>query len=221
MLHLYHLPVCPFSRKVRLALRELDLAAELEEVEPWKREPEFLALNPAAEVPVLMDDRQVVADSQAICEYLEEVHRDRTLFGNNTAQRTETRRLVFWFDTKFNREVTELLWREKLLSRLKRSGTPSSEAVRAGSANIRHHLAYIGFLFENRRWLAGDDLTLADLTAAAHLSVLDYLGDVPWGENEAAKTWYAKIKSRPSFRPLLMDRVVGFKPPVHYDDLDF
>ncbi len=221
MLRLFHLPVCPFSRKVRLALRELVLAAELEEVEPWKREPAFLALNPAAEVPVLQHDSRVIVDSQAICEYLDEVFEERTLIGRNATERAETRRLVFWFDSKFNREVTDLLYREKLLSRLTRSGTPNSEAVRAGSANIRFHLAYIGHLFENRRWLAGDDLSLADLAAAAHLSVIDYLGDVPWNENEAARTWYAKIKSRPSFRPLLMDRIVGFKPPLHYDDLDF
>ncbi len=221
MLRLLHQPVCPYSRKVRLMLREMELVAELEEIEPWKRDPAFLAVNPAAEVPVLLDDDRAIVDSQVICEYIDETHQDRTLIGRTAPERAEIRRLVFWFDSKFDREVTDLLWREKLLARLKRSGTPSSEAVRAGSANIRHHLQYIGYLFETRRWLAGDDLSLADLTAAAHLSVIDYLGDVPWDENEAAKTWYAKIKSRPSFRPLLMDRIVGFKPPLHYDDLDF
>lgn len=221
MLRLYHQPLCPFSRKVRLVLREKNLAAELVEVEPWQRDPDFLRLNPAAEVPVLVDDELVVADSAAISDYLNETHDAPELLGRTAAQRNETRRLVGWFDVKFRRDVTDLLWGEKLLRRLKRNGTPNSEALRAGASNIRGHLSYIGYLYEDRRWLAGDDLSLADLAAAAHLSVLDYLGDVPWDASAGARDWYAKVKSRPSFRPLLMDRMVGLKPPVHYDDLDF
>ena len=221
MLRLYHQPLCPFSRKIRLVLREKNLVAELIEVAPWDREPEFLKLNPAAEVPVLVADETVVADSAAIADYLNETHPEPDVLGRSQAQRNEVRRLVGWFDVKFRREVTDLLWGEKLLRRLKRNGVPSSEALRAGAANIRGHLAYIGYLYEDRRWLAGDELSLADLAAAAHLSVLDYLGDVPWEASAGARDWYAKVKSRPCFRPLLMDRLTGLKPPVHYDDLDF
>jgi glutathione S-transferase len=221
MLRLYHQPLCPFSRKIRLVLREKNLVAELIEVAPWDREPELLKLNPAAEVPVLVADETVVADSAAIADYLNETHPEPDLLGRSQAQRNEVRRLVGWFDVKFRREVTDLLWGEKLLRRLKRNGVPSSEALRAGAANIRGHLAYIGYLYEDRRWLAGDELSLADLAAAAHLSALDYLGDVPWEASAGARDWYAKVKSRPSFRPLLMDRLTGLKPPVHYDDLDF
>lgn len=218
---LHHHPLDPFSRKVRLALAEKNLACELKEVEPWQREEAFLALNPAVEVPVLEDKGAVVADSNAITEYLEESYREAPLLGRSAAARAETRRLVGWFDVKFVREVTDLVWREKLLKRVKRSGVPNSEAVRAGLANVNIHLAYVAFLFERRTWLAGDHLSLADLAAAAQLSVMDYLGDVPWDRHPGARDWYAKIKSRPSFRPLLRDRLVGLKPPPHYDDLDF
>lgn len=221
MIRLYHQQLCPFSRKVRLVLRERNLVAELVEIAPWDRDPDFLKLNPAAEVPVLVDGETVVADSAAIADYLQEKHGEVDLLGQDQARRNEVRRLVGWFDVKFRREVTDLLWGEKLLRRLKRNGVPSSEALRAGAANIRGHLAYIGYLYEDRRWLAGDDISLADLAAAAHLSVLDYLGDVPWEASAGARDWYAKVKSRPSFRPLLMDRLTGLKPPVHYDDLDF
>lgn len=221
MIRLYHQPLCPFSRKIRLVLRERNLVAELLEVAPWDRDPDFLKLNPAAEVPVLVEGDTVVADSAAIADYLQERHGEIDLLGKSQAVRNEVRRLVGWFDVKFRREVTDLLWGEKLLRRLKRNGVPSSEALRAGAANIRGHLAYIGYLYEDRRWLAGDELSLADLAAAAHLSVLDYLGDVPWEASAGARDWYAKVKSRPSFRPLLMDRMTGLKPPVHYDDLDF
>ena len=221
MLRLHHHPLCPFSRKIRIALREKDLACELVEVEPWVRDDEFLYLNPACEVPVLTDGEMTICDSAAICDYLEEAYPERPLLGKTIAERNETRRLIGWFDVKFRREATDLLWGEKLLKRLKRQGTPNSEAVRAGIENIRGHLAYVEYLYEQRPWLAGDLITFADIAAASHFSVLDYLGDVPWQAFEGARTWYGKMKSRPSFRPLLMDRVVSMKPPPHYDDLDF
>ena len=129
--------------------------------------------------------------------------------------------MVHWFDGKFDREVTENLVGEKMMKRLLGQGAPNSKAVRAGHANIHHHLDYIGYLTERRIWLAGDSFSLADITAAAHLSAIDYLGDVPWKEHEEAKDWYARVKSRPSFRALLEDNVPGAPPQQHYADLDF
>jgi glutathione S-transferase len=221
MLRLHHVPLCPFCRKVRIALREKGLAAELVEVQPWTQPDELLRLNPASEAPVLIDGGLVVCDSQAITDHLEEAHPATGLLGEGQAQRNEARRLVAWFDTKFNREVTELLWREKLVKRWARRGFPRSEVVREGAQSIRFHLAYIDHLYQGRKWLAGDELSLADIAAAAHLSVLDYLGDVPWDTAPGARDWYAKMKSRPSLRPILMDRLIGLKPPPHYDDPDF
>jgi glutathione S-transferase len=221
MLRLHHFPLCPFSRKVRIVLHEKEELADLEAVEPWRHQPELAALNPAAEVPVLEDRGRVICDSWAICEYLDETRPEPALLGKSLMERAEIRRLVAWFDCKFTREVTDLVWREKLIKRIKGSATPDSNAVRSGLANIHAHLDYIGFLFDCRNWLAGDALSLADVAAAAQLSVLDYLGDVPWEGHPAAKLWYARIKSRPSFRPLLQDRLSGLRPAAHYDDLDF
>ena len=186
---LYHLPLCPYCRKVRIALREKGLAAELVEMAPWERGDEFFKINPALEVPVMEDRGLVVCDSQAIADYLEEAYPQTSLLGKGQAQRNETRRLAAWFDTKFAREVTDLLWREKLVKRWKRDGFPRSEALREGSKSIRGHLAYIEYLYQSRKRLAGDDLSMADIAAAAHLSVLDYLGDVPWGDAPGAKEW--------------------------------
>ena len=136
-------------------------------------------------------------------------------------QRAETRRLVSWFDGKFNREVTDNLVGEKLMKRLLNLGEPHGPSLRAGHANIHYHLDYIGFLTEKRKWLAGDEFSLADISAASHLSSIDYIGDVPWEEHQAAREWYAKVKSRPSFKPLLDDRIPGFSPAVHYENVDF
>jgi glutathione S-transferase len=221
MLRLHHYALCPFSRKVRIALLEKELGAELTPLEPWRQPDEIIALNPAAEVPVLEDKVGPIADSWAICEYLEETRPEPRLLGKSVLERAEVRRLVAWFDVKFMREVTDLVWGEKLLKRVRDGATPNSAAVRAGMSNIHAHLECIGFLFERRNWLAGDFLSLADIAAAAQLSVLDYLGDVPWEDHPEAKLWYARFKSRPSFRPLLQDRLVGLRPAVHYDDLDF
>lgn len=221
MLRVLHFPLFPFCRKVRVAVREKELPAELSLVEPWRSDDSLLALNPAGEVPVLQDGELAVADSAVICEYLEEVRPEPALIGKSVAERAETRRLVAWFDVKFVREVTDLVWREKLIKRIKLRETPDSHAVRAGLGNIHLHLEYIGYLFERRNWLAGEVLSLADIAAAAQLSVLDYMGDVPWDRHPGAKLWYSRIKSRPSFRPLLSDRLPALKPADHYDDLDF
>jgi len=221
MLQLLHFPLCPYSRKVRVAVREKELPAELTLVEPWRSGDSLLALNPAAEVPVLQDGELVIVDSAVICEYLDEVRPEPALIGKTPAERAETRRLVAWFDGKFVREVTDLIWREKLIKRIKDKETPDSRAVRVGLGNIDLHLAYIAYLFERRNWLAGETLSLADIAAAAQLSVLDYMGDVPWDRHPGAKLWYSRIKSRPSFRPLLADRLPALKPADHYDDLDF
>ena len=221
MLRLHHVPLCPFCRKIRIALREKGLVADLVEVQPWEHPDDLLRLNPASEAPVLVDGDQVVCDSQAISDYLEEAYLETPLLGQSVAQRAETRRLVAWFDTKFNREVTELLWRERMIKRWAKRGFPRSEVMREGSQNIRFHLTYIDYLYQQRKWLAGEAMTLADIAAAAHLSVLDYMGDVPWDAAPGARDWYAKMKSRPSMRPILMDRLVGLKPPAHYDDPDF
>jgi glutathione S-transferase len=221
MLRLLHFPLGPFSRKVRILLREKELEASLEPVEPWRQRDQVTALNPAAEVPVLLDQDRAIVDSHVICEYLEETRPEPRLLGADPVDRAEVRRLVAWFDLKFLREVTDLIWREKVLKFVTDRETPNSAAVRIGVANLHAHLAYIGFLFEQRNWLAGEDISVADIAAGAHLSVLDYLGDVPWEAHAGAKLWYARLKSRPSFRPLLADRIACLKPAAHYDDLDF
>lgn len=220
---LYHLPLSPYARKVRLVLAEKRLPFELQIEKVWQRRPEYLALNPACTVPTLVDeDGTAVADSGVVCEYLEEAYPDAPrLLPAGRAERVEARRLVAWFDTKFAADVTRNLLGEKFMKRLLGNGNPDAAALRAGYANLRPHLEYIGWLAETRRWLAGDELTLADFAAAGHLSSLDFASDVDWSMSEAAREWYARIKSRPSFRPLLSDQVPGVAPPKHYADLDF
>jgi glutathione S-transferase len=219
---LYYIPLSPYCSKARVALKEKGLPFELKLENVWERREGFLRLNPAGKVPVLVEaDGTAIADSTAITEYLQEVQPQPDLLGASPAQRAETRRLVAWFDGKMNEEATVNLVGEKVLKRFLGRGEPDSATVRAGLANIRIHLDYIGFLAERRAWLAGESFSLADIAAAAQLCCIDYIGDVPWSHNDLAREWYARVKSRPSFRPILEDRIPGLKPAAHYDDLDF
>lgn len=219
---LLHLPLDPFSRKIRIVLGEKKITASLA-VEPiWERRHEFLSINPAGTVPVFIeDDGTTISTSQAIAEYLEETSKEPALIFGTALQRAEIRRLCNWFDVKFNTEVTEYLLGEKIMKRFLGLGEPSSETIRAGYANIDTHLGYIEYLAEQRAWLAGEHFSLADIAAASHISCIDYLGDIAWEDYQQAKQWYARIKSRPSFRPLLQDLIPGTQPPAHYKNLDF
>lgn len=191
-------------------------------VEPvWERKEAFLALNPAGEVPVLEDDGIAICGHTVLSEYLEDRYPESPLVAGGPAERAEIRRIVDWFDTKFQAEVHDQLVGEKVMKRFLGLGQPDSSAIRAGLSNLQMHLEYISWLSDRRRWLGGDAFSLADIAAAAHLSCVDYLGDVPWSDFPEAKNWYARVKSRPSFRPLLSDLIPGLPPPAHYADLDF
>ena len=219
---LYHLWLSPFCRKVRIVLHEKKIDVDLQVENVWERRKEFLALNPAGAVPVLVEPGgTALSGSNVITEFLDEIHPEPTLVGRHPLERAEVRRLVHWFDDKFNTEVTENLVGEKVMKRFLGLGAPDSKAIRAGHNNINTHLSYISYLTERRKWLAGNELTLADIAAAAHLSAIDYLGDVPWTDHHSAKEWYVRIKSRPSFRPLLSDHIPGAPPSKHYANLDF
>ena len=222
MFRLYHLPLSPFCRKIRMVLVEKRLDVELIEERPWENRLDFLRLNPAGQVPVLITDKgQTLSESAAIFEYIEETVPEPPLLPTDPQQRAEVRRLTGWFDGKFNREVTENLLFERVTKRLARLGYPDGACLKAGSRSIRIHLDYMTFLLEGHNWLAGPRMTIADIAAAAHLSSLDYVGDVPWEDYPNVRDWYSVMKSRPCFRSLLADHLPGIPAAQHYANLDF
>ncbi len=227
---LFHHPLCPHSRFIRLALAEYGLEADLFEEKIHERREDFLLIDPAGRTPVLIaDGGLVVPGAGPIAEWLDEAYGPSAgatrLMPGDIASRVEVRRLLDWFNQKMFAEATDWLVTQKVYKRFMTSaqggGAPDMNLVRAARANVRHHLAYVGYLVSERNWLAGQRMTFADLAAAAHFSVADYLGDVPWEEDGHAKAWYQKIKSRPSFRSILADRVIGMAPSAVYADLDF
>ncbi len=219
---LYHLPLDPGCRLVRIMLGEKKLEVSLKTERVWERREEFLRINPAGEVPVLIEeDGTSISGAAVAAEYLDEAYPVPPLIGASALDRAETRRLLQWFAVKFRDEVSANLLGEKVTKRFLGQGEPNTSAIRAGLRNIHYHLDYIGWLCDRRRWLAGDAFSLADAAAAAQVSAIDYLGDVPWDDHAGAKDWYARIKSRPSLRPVLADLVPGLMPPKHYADPDF
>ncbi|SEM70016.1 glutathione S-transferase [Sphingomonas gellani] len=223
MWQLFQFPLCPFSRKLRLLLGEKGIGYELVRESPWARRDEFLDMNPAGQTPVVVDVQRgtVLIDSMAICEYFEETVEKSAMINGTAANRAEIRRLVAWFDNNFYRDVTGPLLEERMVKRLAHRLAPDAKALRQAMKAAIEHLDYIDYLLDHRNWLAGATMSLADLAAAAQISVTDYLGGIDWKGHEQTARWYRGLKSRPSFRPLLSERMEVIGPPAHYDNVDF
>jgi glutathione S-transferase len=221
MVLLIHNSISPQSRKVRLIMAEKKMLFVLKEENIWKPSAKVFELNPAGDLPILVFDGNVISGNYAITEYLEESSSQYKLLPEDSKERAEVRRIIDWFDTKFYNEVYKYIVAEKVIKRFQFREAPNSKILKAGLNNLKYHMEYIDYLADNNNYLAGKNLSLADVTAAAHLSVVDYLGDVPWADYKNAKVWYAKIKSRPSFKDILKDTIRGMPPSPNYKNLDF
>ncbi|HEU4968913.1 glutathione S-transferase family protein [Sphingomonas sp.] len=223
MWQLFQFPLCPFSRKVRLLLGEKGVGYDLVRESPWERRDEFLDLNPAGRTPMMVeaDKGTVLIDSWAICEFFEETVNKAPMINGTAINRAEIRRLVAWFDEQFFADVVAPLMHERMKKRLIERLSPDARVLREAMKLALNHLDYTDYLLDHRNWLGGATMSLADLTAAAHISVADYLGGIDWRGHEQTKRWYSGLKSRPSFRPLLSERMEVISPPQHYDKVDF
>lgn len=225
MPRLLHHRLDPASRLARLMFAEYGVSADLEDVKPWAREPALLEINPAATVPIMIEvGEPPVVGTLAVLHAIEERYAPTSvagLFPSEPRRRAEMWRLLEWVLVKLNDEVTRYILEEKIVKRDRRGATPEPGVLRVAKANLAEHLLYFNWLFATRQWIAGEAMTLADFALAAHLSTLDYLGDVLWDSAPETRQWYARIKSRPAFRTLLNDRVAGMPAAAGYADLDF
>ncbi|MBO6609326.1 MULTISPECIES: glutathione S-transferase family protein [Altererythrobacter] len=222
MWRLYQFPLCPFSRKIRLLLGEKNVAYEMVREDPWSASDYFWNLNPAGRTPVMVHQERdtVLCDSRAIAEYFEETVNKSPMINGTSANRAEIRRLVALFDENFYNDVTAPLLNERMKKRIVLNQPPDSRVLREAMKLAHGHLDYMDWLIDNRPWLAGSTMSLADLAAAAQISVADYLGGIDWAGHEQTRGWYAVFKSRPSFRPLLTERMGVIQPPAHYAKVD-
>ena len=221
MVLLIHHPLSPYCRKIRIEMSEKKILFGLKEETLWNLSADVYKLNPAGELPIFINDGQVISGHYPICEYLEEAIKENPLFPSELKDRAEVRRLMNWFDEKFYREVYKNIVMEKVYKRFSKGLAPDSKILKSGLNNLMFHLEYIDWLTEHRNYLGGDNFSMADITGASHLSVIDYMGDVPWENFKNAKVWYSRIKSRPSFKEILKDTIKGILPAKNYANLDF
>lgn len=223
MWQIYQFPLCPFSRKVRLLMSEKGIGYELIRENPWEMREEFLNINPAGRTPTMThkERKLVLTDSRAICEYLEETVDKNPMLAGTASYRAEIRSLVAWADEQFYGDVVAPLLHERMTKRLVLRQPPDARILREAMKLANMHLDHMDYLIDHRSWLAGATLSLADLAAAAQISVADYLGGIDWAGHEQSKSWYSVFKSRPSFRPLLSERMEVIKPPPYYNQPDF
>lgn len=226
MRRLLHMPLDPASRMIRIALAEKGLPAELEETRPWDNAEKIAGVNPAGEIPVLIDETRdgsecAIAPASVAIEYLEDRYHNVSLLPSGADARAETRRLIAWFTQKFESDVIAFIVRERIDKRLMRRGQPDYDLLRAGLEALDWHMDYFSWLIDQRNWFAGDRFTAADIAAAGYLSCVDYVDAIAWEKFPSVKEWYARMKSRPAMRPILRDRMEGTPPPRHYADPDF
>ena len=221
MVLLVHSNLLPQCRKIRVLMAEKKMLFVLKEENPWALSKDILKINPAGELPIFIFDGNILAGNYAITEFLEETYSQNKLIVGNNKERAEVRRLTNWFDNKFDREVYQYIVGQKIYKPSVLKEPPESRRIKAGINNLRFHMEYIDWLTERSNYLAGAEFSMADISAAAQISIIDYLGDIPWEDYKNAKLWYSKIKSRPSFKEILNDRIKGVYPSKHYTDLDF
>jgi glutathione S-transferase len=223
MFTLYHHPICPLSRQIRVLLRELEIESGMIKEDYWQRRKDSSYTNPAYSLPVVEDSNtgKIIFSVYAIIEYINDTQENFYFMPKDILERIEVRKSLFWFNDKFYREVSKILIDEKMIRLLLRKGAPRTDFLRAANRNLGNHLKFLSSRLERNSYVASEKLSCADIAAAAHISVVDYFGEITWDIWPIIKNWYSIIKSRPSFRPLLLDHIPGFTPPKTYTDLDF
>lgn len=225
MIQIYHYPLCPFSRILRIVLNENKVPFELIEECFWNRRQSFLQLNPAGQTPVMLhpEIKIPIAGNWAILEFLQDAYKCNIKdYKDDYDIKIYSRFLLDWFCNKFYNEVIKYIFNEKIIKVLTQNSSPNSNFIRAAKKNMLYHMDYITYLLkQSGYYILGERMSLIDYVIAAQLSTLDYLGDVPWERNELVKEWYALIKSRPSFREILNDEIPEINCSKHYRNIDF
>ena len=222
MITLHHYYLCSSSRYIRLILEEHNITYETQLENFWKPQKDFLKINPAGHLPVLVnEDNFPIIGANSCIEYIKDLELRPKLFVDNYRDKAEINRLVHWFDVIFKKEVFDPIIYEKVFSRIVDNISPNSDNIRAAFHNLDFHIQYFNYLLNSKNYFIKDELTYLDFLAAANFSVLDYLGLLNLKSYESMREWYFKIKSRPSFKTLLKDQIVGLNPHENYKNIDF
>ena len=221
MFTLYHYYLCPSSRFVRLVLEEYKIKYNVQLENYWRPQKDFLKINPAGHLPVLIDEQNnSIIGANSCLEFFKDLNLKPYLLGENYKDKAEIYRLYHWFETLFKKEVLDPIIYEKVFSRVVDNVTPNSSNIRLALQNLSFHINYFDYLLKNQDYFVTNSLTYLDFLASANLSILDYLGLLSFENNDNIKEWYFKLKSRLSFRTLLKDQIVGLSPDEKYKLID-
>ena len=222
MYKLFYLPLHTLSRAAKVVLAEKKIESLTINEPIWKRRIDFLKINPEGSLPVIIDiNGKVIVGVLNLVEYLDDTKVGDNLIGKDPEKKLEVRRIFRWIESKMHKEVVENIIEERVFKKIMGKGGPSSEALKVGRINLENHLKYFEWILNKRTYLAGEFFSAADILYAATLSSLDYLGEVKWEKFAYSKKWYAHIKSRPSFRELLNEKIYDISPSKNYKNLDF
>ncbi len=220
---LYHHPVCPLSRQARIYLTEFNKEFRLVKEGYGSKEGLLIKLNPIGELPILHLDSidYYLVGIYSIIEYMLDTQENFYFMPQDVMDRAEVRKYINWFNSKFYREVSKILVNEKIIRLLMHQGAPRSNYIMLAKSNLSKHFNFLTNLLEKNTYIMSEKISCADIAAAAHISVIDYLGEINWDSWVTLKEWYSIIKSRPAFQPILQDRIAGFLPSRDYSNLDF
>ena len=222
MYTLYHFPLCPFSRKLRVMMNEKEINYDLKLYEFWNKNKQNYKLTKFGSVPILVAGKNVFQHSYLASSYLERVYNNVELIPKDFNKNLHVKTMCLWFEEKFFNDVVYHFLYQKVINFLSSNTSPDTNVLNIAKENLIHYFNYIESILAHSTWIAGDFFTLSDITAACQISVLDYLGIIDWKKTPPAIVdWYCVIKSRSSFQSLLEDRIIGFQPPAHYGKLDF
>lgn len=222
MRDLYHYPLDAFGRVVRIYLHEKSLDYRSMEEFPWDRKKLFSENHVFSDLPTLIEtDGTIIESAYSIIEHVEQSYRANALMGDSLKMKSEVRRISMLFNVYFFSEVTNNIIFEKIIKKYLDRSSPDSSSIRKGNGNLEKYFEYIAWLTNRRNWLAGNEFSLADISAAAQISCLDYVGSIEWEKYPEVKDWYVRIKSRPSFREILHDKIANVSPSSWYSNLDF
>ncbi|MDC3024017.1 glutathione S-transferase family protein, partial [Alphaproteobacteria bacterium] len=147
MYKLYYMPLNFYCRAARIILLEKKINFQIVNEPFWKRRIEFLKINPAGDLPVVVDqNRTNIIGYEGLVEYLEDQGVGAKLLGDSPLKRLEVRRICMWVGRKLQKEVMENILDERVFNSLKENSQPSSNILNAGRKNLNNHMKYFDWI---------------------------------------------------------------------------
>ena len=194
MLKLHHHPLSTYSRRVRMALIEKGLEAELIELDMARgahREPGYLALNPYGRVPTLEDDGLVLYESTAILEYLEATHPSPPLVPADARGRALVAMHVKLCDIQLARQTGIIIFPKRFLPKERWDQAAMGQAKK----EIEKHLGILEQQLRGKQYLAADRFGLVEVCYAPFVEFLPLMEITP---PPAVAGWVARMLERRS-----------------------